>query len=193
MDIKLNLFNTFDTKAFNNAVKFFASEKRRELVTKFQDYCANVMARTYEHGDIKHANKLAVAAELCGFGPTFRRVVVPNVPFAYDKDSKQFTGSIQKGKRAALSTLDADGYPTWESDMRIRFDSEGTKKESKTPDYLKRFVSSTSAALKNGVTPDVLRSNMNALIKAATQVASTVPSGEAQVAIIKTKQARKAA
>ena len=105
MDTILNLFNTFDTKAFNNAVKFFASDKRRELVIKFQDYCANVVARTYEFGDIKHANKLAAAAEICGYGPTFRRVVVRNIPFVYDKDAKVFTGQIQKGKRAALSEV----------------------------------------------------------------------------------------
>ncbi len=168
MDIKLNLFNTFDTKAFSNAVKFFASDKRRELVTKFQDYCANVVARTYEHGDVKHANKLAVAAEICGFGPTFRRVVVRNVPFSYDRDSKLFTGSIQKGKRSALTELDANGVPIWEADMRLRFDSEGQPKAKKEADYLKRMESAISAALKHGITPDVVRKSVNTAIKSTT-------------------------
>ena len=192
MDIKLNLFNTFDNKAFNNAVKFFASDKRRELVTKFQDYCANVLARTFEHGDVKHANKLAVASEICGFGPTFRRVVVRNVPFAYDKESKLFAGSIQKGKRAALSELNADGIPTWEADLRLRFDGEGSAKDKKAPDYLKRYINALGAALKNGVTPEVLRTNLNAAIKQGVKDAETL-SGDAQTAVLATKAQRKAA
>ena len=168
MDIKLNLFNTFDNKAFNNVVKFFASEKRRELVAKFQDYCANVVARTYEHGDIKHANKLATAAELCGFGPTFRRVVVRNIPFKYDRDAKAFDGQIQKGKRAALSELDANGVPKWEADMRLRFDTEGQPKAKKEKDYLKSLESALTAALKHGVSADVVRKASNTAIKSAT-------------------------
>lgn len=153
MDIKLTLFNTFDSKTFNNAVKFFASDKRKELVTKFQDYCANVAARCYEYGDVKHANKLAYAAELCGFGPTFRRCVVPNIPFAYDKADKVFDGKIQQGKQSRLTELNAEGIPEWEANMRLRFDGENTPKEAKPTDWTKRIHSTIAGALKSGMSP----------------------------------------
>jgi hypothetical protein len=172
MDIKLNLFNTFDSKAFNNAVKFFASDKRKELVIKFQDYCANVAARCYAYGDVKHANKLAYAAELCGFGPTFRRCVVPNIPFAYNKEAKLFDGKMQNGKFNKLSELNADGYPNWEADMRHRFDTENEPKAAKDVDYGKRLASAVKAAVKHGMSAaDIKKLVSEEISKSVTTVA----------------------
>lgn len=167
MDKILTLFAQLSDKQFNTAGRFFASDKRAELVARFYDYCANAAQRVYETGDNKHANKMAGAAELCGFGPTFRRVVVPNIPFAYDKESHLFVGKIQKGKRSTLETLDANGVPNWEADMRNRLDLEGQPKAKKEPDYAKRLVNALSAALNHGITATEVRSATNAAIKAA--------------------------
>lgn len=192
MENILTLFTQFDTKQFNTAVRFFASEKRAELVTRFYDYCANAAQLVYAHGDSKQANKMSIAAELCGFGPTFRRVVVPNVPFAYDKETHLFIGKIQKGKRSALETLNADGVPNWEADMRDRLDNEGKPRDKKEPDYVKRLSTALTNALSHNVEPSVVRTLTNAAIKAATQE-TEVPSGKAQAEVIATKEQRKAA
>lgn len=170
MENNLTLFTQLTVKQFNTAVRFFASEKRAELVARFYDYCANVAQKVYETGDSKQANKMAAAAELCGFGPTFRRVVVPNVPFAYDKQAHLFIGKIQKGKRSALETLNADGIPNWEADMRSRLDEEGKPRDKKEADYAKRLDTALSNALKNGVSPAAVRAATNAAIKAAPEI-----------------------
>lgn len=177
----LKLFNQLDSKAFNTTVRYFASDKRAELVARFYDYCANAAQRVFETGDSKQANKMAVAAEICGFGPTFRRVVVPNIPFAYDKEAHLFIGKIQKGKRAALETLDAEGVPNWEADMRSRLDSEGQPREKKEPDYVKRLNTALSNALGNGVTATEVRVMTNAAIKAAVSEVKTQEVAKGQV------------
>lgn len=167
MENVLKLFNQYDGKAFAKDVRFFASEKRAELVARFWDYCANAAQRTYETGDIKQANKMYVAAELCGYGPTFRRCIAPNIPFAVDREAHLFIGKIQKGKRSTLETLNADGVPNWEADMRSRLDSEGQPREKKEPDYVKRLNTALSNALGNGVSAQEVRAQTNAAIKAA--------------------------
>lgn len=172
MDIKLNLFKTLDAKAFNTAVKFFASEKRAELVARFRDYCANVAARCYEYGDVKHANKLACAAELCGYGASFRRCVVPNIPFAYDKQAKIFDGKKQIGKFNRLTELNAEGIPHWEADMKARFDGESTPKQTKPFVLDTRAAALVKAALKNGATvADIKKSVSEAISNTITSVA----------------------
>lgn len=188
MENILTLFTQLTAKQFNTAVRFFASEKRAELVTRFYDYCANSAQLVYVHGDSKQANKMSVAAEMCGFGPTFRRVVVPNIPFAYDKETHLFTGKIQKGKRSALETLNADGIPNWEADMRDRLDNEGKPKDKKEPDYVKRLSTALTNALNHNVEPSVVRTLTNAAIKAATKE-TEVASGEAQTLVIAAKKA----
>lgn len=193
MDKVLTLFTQFNAQQFKSAVVFFASDKRAELVARFWDYCANVAQRTYDTGDIKQANKMAAAAELCGFGPTFRRVMVPNIPFAYDRETHIFTDKIQKGKRSTLATLNSDGVPYWEADMRSRLDNEGKPREKKAKDYVKALSSALAAALSNNVEPSVVRTLTNAAIKAAIQPASESLSGEAQKIVAKAKEQRKAA
>ena len=192
MDKILTLFTQLNAKQFNTAVRFFASEKRAELVARFYDYCANVAQKVYETGDSKQANKMAAAAEMCGFGPTFRRVVVPNIPFAYDRETHLFIGKIQKGKRSALETLNADGVPNWEADMRDRLDNEGKSKDKKEPDYVKRLSTALANALSHNVEPSVIRTLTNAAIKAATKE-TEVLSGEAQATVIAAKEQKKAA
>ncbi len=167
MENVLKLFTQLSTKQFNTAVRFFASEKRAELVSRFYDYCANAAQIVFATGDIKQANKMYAAAELCGFGPTFRRCIAPNIPFAVDREAHLFVGKIQKGKRSTLETLNADGIPNWEADMRSRLDSEGQPREKKEPDYVKRLNTALSNALGNGVTAQEVRAQTTAAIKAA--------------------------
>ena len=149
----LKLFSNLSKKQFATDAKYFASEKRAELVKRFYTFAVNCAQRCYEFGDIKWANKAANAAELCGYGPTFRRCVVPNIPFAYDKASHIFTGTIQSGKRAALSELDENGVLKFEADIAKRLADEGKPKEKKEPDYAKRIASAVTAAVKHGMSP----------------------------------------
>lgn len=182
MEILLTLFAQLSDKQFATAGRFFVSDKRAELVARFYDYCANCAQRVFDTGDYKHANKMAGAAEICGFGPTFRRVVVPNIPFAYDMEAHLFVGKIQKGKRSTLETLDANGIPNWEADMRERLDSEGQPREKKEPDYAKRLATALSNALKNGITAAEVRIVVNSAIKAAVSEVEVqkVAKGQAQ-------------
>jgi hypothetical protein len=149
----LKLFNNLSKKQFLNDAKYFASEKRAELVTRFNTWAVNCVQRCYEYGDIKWANKAYVAAELCGYGPTFRRCFVPNIPFACDKEARLFVGQIQTGKRAALNQLDENGVLRFEADIAKRLADEGKPKEKKEPDYAKRIASAVAAAVKHGMSP----------------------------------------
>lgn len=149
MDLKI--FANLTAKQFATDARFFASEKRALLVERFRTWATNCVAQVYEHGDIKWANKASSAAELCGFGATFRRCYVPNIPFAYDKAAHAFTGSIQSGKRAALSEFNENGILMFEADIAKRLADEGAPKEKKEVDYAKRLASAVSAALKHGM------------------------------------------
>lgn len=153
MELKLKLFDNLTAKKFATDARYFASEKRAELVERFRTWATNCVVKVYEYGDIKWANKAYAAAEMCGYGPTFRRCYVPNICFAHDKDAKAFTGTIQQGKRAALSELNEDGVLMFEADIASRLANEGVPREKKEPDYAKRLVSAVSAALKHGMTP----------------------------------------
>jgi hypothetical protein len=149
MDLKI--FATLSAKQFATDARYFASEKRADLVNRFRTWATNCVAKVIEYGDIKWANKASAAAELCGFGPTFRRVYVPNVCFAYDKEAHLFTGTIQAGKRAALAELNEDGILNFEADIAKRLADEGKPKEKKEVDYAKRLSSAVTAALKHGM------------------------------------------
>lgn len=151
--MELKIFANLSAKQFATDARFFASEKRAELVNRFRTWATNCVVKVYEYGDVKWANKAYQAAELCGFGPTFRRVYVPNIPFAHDKEAKMFTGSIQTGKRAALSELDENGVLRFEADIARRLADEGKPREKKEPDYAKRLATAVAAALKHGMSP----------------------------------------
>lgn len=152
MELKLKMFDNLTAKQFATDARYFASEKRAQIVARFQTWATNCAAKVFEYGDIKWANKASNAAEMCGFGPTFRRCYVPNFPFAYDKAAHIFTGQIQSGKRAALSELDENGVLKFEADIAKRLADEGKPREKKEPDYAKRLASAVTAAIKHGMT-----------------------------------------
>jgi len=152
MEIRLSIFANLSAKQFATDARYFASNERAKVVTRFRDFAANCVAKTYEHGDIKWANKAAAAAELCGFDPTFRRAYVPNVPFAYDREALIFTGTIQATKRGKLSELNENGVLMFEADIADRLANESKPKEQKEPDYAKRLTSAVTAAIKHGMT-----------------------------------------
>jgi hypothetical protein len=168
MDLKITLFTQLDTKQFASNVRFFASEKRAELVSRFWDYVANAMQRMFQHGDVKQVNKAAAAAELCGYGPSFRRVVPAIVPFKYDKEGKLFTGSIQSGKRNVLETLNENGVPNWEADLRTRIDGEGSSSSNaKAFNLDTRAAALVKAALKAGCTAQDIKKMVSEKISAS--------------------------
>ena len=127
METKITLFKELSIAQFASAVKWFKTNAEKAKL-HLENASAFAAGRLYATGDVKHINKLAPVVEAFGFGPKFRRCVVPFICFAYDKDSLQFTGSIQKGKRGTLETLNADGVPNWEAGMRQKFDEEREKK-----------------------------------------------------------------
>ncbi len=154
----LKLFATLDNRKFAAAVRFFSDKKRALLVTRFWDYVANAIARTYETGDVTHVNKAAGAAELCGYGVAFRKFAVPVIPFKYSMPDRGFEGTIQKGKRNTLDQLNEDGVIKWEAELHRRLgDDAAAKKETKPVDYDKRVASAIKAALKHGITPAHLK------------------------------------
>lgn len=157
MEIRLSIFANLTAKQFATDAKYFASNERAKVVIRFRDFAANCVAKTYEHGDIKWANKAAAAAELCGFGPTFRRAYVPNVPFAYDCEALIFTGTIQATKRGNLSVLNENGVLKFEADIADRLANESKPKEQKERDYAKGVTTAISAALKHGVPANDIR------------------------------------
>lgn len=187
--MEMTLFKTITGQQFAGIVRWFKNNTVK-AAEHLQNASAFAVGRLYETGDVKWANKLATAIESFGFGPMFRRCVVPFVCFAYDIDSG-FHGKIQKGKRSTLEQLDANGVPKWESGMREKFDSEGQPREKKAPDYIKRLSSALTAALSNNVEPSIVRQLTNAAIKAAIRPESEVLSGTAQelVATAKAKAA----
>lgn len=153
--MELKLFSNLTKSQFATDARYFADPKRAKLKERFYNWCVNCVARVIEFGDIKWANKASAAAELIGFGPTFRRCIVPNVPFRYDREAHMFDGAIQKGKRAALATLNADGVYAFEADIRRRLDEESkpkAKKEKTEADYLKAIDRAVANAIKHGVT-----------------------------------------
>jgi hypothetical protein len=172
MDIKLKIFSNLTAKQFATDARYFASEKRAELVSRFQTWATNCAAKVIEYGDMKWANKASAAAELCGFGPTFRRVFVPNIPFAYDKAAHMFIAPIQSNKRNALAELNSDGILNFEADIARRLDEENKPKEKKEADYAKRLASAVSAAVKHGMpAADVKKLVSETLSKAIVTVA----------------------
>lgn len=134
----LSLFGQLTDAAYKTATRYFTNEARKALVTRWQDYCANATQRLFETGDVKHAQKMYEAAVICGFRLAFQRAVVPQIPFAYDKDGG-FTGKIQPGKRDALLALDSSGVQQFEVDMRHRFDNENESKPTATFSLSKRL------------------------------------------------------
>jgi len=173
MELKLKVFENLTVKQFATDARYFASAKRAELVNRFRTWATNCVVKVYEFGDVKWANKASAAAELCGYGPTFRRVYVPNIPFAYDKEGKLFVGTIQQGKRAALSELDENGVLRFEADIAKRLADEGKPKEKKEPDYAKRLATAVAAALKHGMTPaDAKKLVSETISKTVTTVAA---------------------
>lgn len=186
MENVLKLFTQLNDKAYATANRFFGNKARAAMLARWQDYCANGTQRIFAHGDIKVANKMYAAATNCGFMLAFIRAVVPQIPFKFDK-VEGFTGKIFGAKRDALLALNEDGIQKWEADMRFRFDNEN-EKSNKTPDYLKRFNTALSAALKHDVDAKVLRDALNAGIKANLKVVATGPTGDAQ-ALIKAAKA----
>lgn len=176
----LKLFATLNAKQFATDARYFASDKRAEIVTRFRTFAVNCVHKVFEHGDVKWANKASAAAELCGFGPTFRRCFVPNVPFKYDKEAKIFDGSIQQGKRNALAALNEDGVLKFEADIVRRLADEGQPREKKEADYEKRLINSVKAALKHGIMPQAVK-------KLVSETIST------NITTVNTDQAKKAA
>lgn len=165
------LFKTLSPQQFAGIIKWFKNNTEKARL-HLENAAAYAVGRLYETGDIKHINKLAPVVEAFGFGPAFRRCVVPFVCFPYDKEALLFTGSIQKGKRAALEELDENGIPKWEVGMRERFDNEGKPREKKEPDYAKRLCSSVAAALNHGMQPaDVKKLVSETISKQITTVA----------------------
>lgn len=98
----MKLFPQYDAKKFAAEVKFFGNAKRAELVERFWAFVANCIALCLEHGNSDHINKAAQAAEVCGYGPTFRRVITKVTPFKFDRKAMRFTGKIMAGKRKSL-------------------------------------------------------------------------------------------
>lgn len=129
MNIELTLFKQLSDTVFATASRYFGNDARKAYYSKWQDYCANGTQRVFITGDIKQAQKMYHAAVICGFLPQFIRACVPQIPFAF-KRSDGFDGKIQGPKRNVLETLNADGIPNWEAEMRTRFDSEN---ETKAP------------------------------------------------------------
>jgi len=175
MDIKLTLFTQFDAKQFATNVRFFASEKRAELVSRFWDYVANCVQKCYQHGDIKQINKAAIAAELCGYGPSFRRAVPKIIPFKYSKDDRAFEGTIQSGKRNVLEELNENGIPNWEAQLRdnITAETTGKSKTAKPFNLDSRLESIVKAATKEGFTPADIKKHLSEVLSknAVTAVA----------------------
>lgn len=123
----MKLFTLLDAKAFARDVAYFASAKRAEMVERFWNYVANCVAKALESGDQSHLNKAASAAEMCGYGPTFRRVVPAVAPFKFDKKAMQFTGKIRKGKRELLQEYDR-GVQAWERILKAGLDGKTSSK-----------------------------------------------------------------
>ena len=163
--MEMKLFTSLNNRQFGAAVRFFTSDKRKELVSKFWDYVANAVARTYETGDSTHANKAAAAAEICGYGPAFRKFAVPVIPFKYNRADKGFEGTIQKGKRNALDQLNDDGVITWEAELhrRINQDAEESKKP-KAFDAKAVMLRCIKAEIKHGLAPADVRKLFNSCI-----------------------------
>lgn len=172
MELKLKIFSNLTAKQFATDARYFASEKRAELVARFQTWVTNCVAKVLEYGDIKWANKASAAAELCGFGATFRRCFVPNIPFAYDKAAHIFGGSIQANKRNTLLEVNEDGILNFEADIARRLAEENAPKKKAEPDYAKRLASSVAAAVKHGMSAaDVKKLVSETLSKTITTVA----------------------
>jgi hypothetical protein len=152
--MELKLFSNLTKSQFATDARYFADPARAKLKERFYNWAVNCVARVIEFGDIKWANKASAAAELIGFGPTFRRCFVPNIPFPYDREAHIFTGSIQPGKRNALATMNAEGILNFEADIRRRLDEESKPKAAKektAEDYIKAIERACLNALKHGV------------------------------------------
>lgn len=132
---KLNVFNALNNRQFASAVRFFTSDKRAELVAKFWDFVANAILRCYQTGDSTHVNKAAAAAEICGYGPAFRKAAVAVIPFKYDMASRQFVDKIQREKRRALHVVDEKGVLAWETQLRDRIDDISNPKTKTKPQF----------------------------------------------------------
>jgi hypothetical protein len=171
--MELKLFTQLDKAGFARDSKYFADPRRAQLKARFYNWAVNCVAKVIEYGDIKWANKASTAAELCGFGPTFRRCFVPNIPFPYDKDAHIFTGTIQPGKRNSLATLNDQGICAFEADIKRRLEEESTpkaKKEKTEADYIKAIERAILNAVKHGVS---VQDAKKAASEAASKLAVT--------------------
>lgn len=175
--MEMKLFATISPQQFAGIIRWFKNNTAKAKL-HLENASAYALAIVFDTGDVTKINQLAGVVEAFGFGPKFRRCVVPNVPFAYDKEGLLFTGKIQKGKRAALSEINPDGIPMWEADMRKRFDEEAQPKEKRekvAEDYLKAIDRAIAQAIKHDVAPAVakkraaeaIRTNTVAEVKAA--------------------------
>lgn len=160
------LFNNIDAKKFNAIVKWFRTNKDKAR-SHLMDSCAYAAGAVYASGDITHANKIADAVEAFGFGPMFRRCVVPLIPYKYNRKDLCFEGKIQKGKRARLEELNEDGIPYWEAMMFAKFNEESEPKQTKEKthdDYIKSIAKAAKVGFQHGLTAEEIRNAVTAAI-----------------------------
>ena len=192
MEIELTLFKQLTDAVYKTANRFFNAAARAAMYSRWQDYCANGTQRVFLHGDIKAANAMYAAAVTCGFLPQFTRAVAPWIPFGY-KRAEGFTGKIQP-KRNILQTLNKDGVPNWEAEMRHAFDNENEVKAPVAFVLIKRLdaVIKKERAQEDVHTDTEIRKMLSDLLKAypVVQPESEVLSGTAQELVIAANDAK---
>ena len=200
MDITTKTFGELTQAAFNKTVGYF-NRVGKTIKAHFNTGVTFGVAAVFDTGDATHINKLLPALVVAGLEPKFRRTVVAHglVPFTYDKDSCQYTGKIQKGKRAALEMLNTDKVPQWEIVLRAALDGElpenkapaAWKLETRLPGLLKK-------ALEEGYTVKDIRAqfkkDVSGLInKAEVPAIQEVKKGQQEEAADNLKAAKLAA
>lgn len=191
MDIKTLTLGNVPATAFNKAVGYF-KRSAKTIKTHFENGVIYGVAAVFATGDYAHINKLLPALELAGLEPKFRRTVVAHgvVPFKYDRETCQFVGKIQPGRRAALEMLNTDGIPQWEVVLRAALDGELPenkdtpvwKAETRLPNLIK-------ACFEHGYDTAAIRKLVNEAIK---EYAPATPVQEVKEGIKQDKQDRAA-
>ena len=201
MDITTKTFGDLTQAAFNKTVGYF-NRVGKTISAHFDSGVTYGVAAVFSTGDATHINKLLPALVIAGLEPKFRRTVVAHglVPFKYDKDSCQYSGTILKGKRAALEMQDVNKIPQWEIVLKAALEGELPENKDKPAWKLEtRLASVLAKAVKEGYSVADIRTqftkDMRAITKAVADNApeSEVLSGDAQQAQIKSVAARKAA
>jgi hypothetical protein len=107
-------FATLTASQYTNRTKYYKTKGEQE-VKQFWDWVANGYARYLETGDISHLNNMVAGALAVQRYRAFTRVTKALSCHKFDKDTKQFTGKIDKDKKESLCKADIDaGCEVWE-------------------------------------------------------------------------------